>query len=169
MKKPLSIVLIVIALAGGWHSGAIARTGEHYARPFYETPDALIVRLELRRPDGTPELLLASDASWSVSDQGPLRYSDLYMGEMFDGTRDEVPPGIPAKEVAIGLAPDNKPFEAVVALENGYVKSNESCLTAREGVFTAGDCRTKQIRQVVTATADGASAALAACRYLDRL
>lgn len=70
--------------------------------------------------------------------------------------------------VAIGLAPDNKAFENLTALDNvGYVISNETCTTDTEGVFVAGDCRTKQIRQITTATADGAVAALAACSYID--
>ena len=47
-----------------------------------------------------------------------------------------------------------------------YVKSDEKCLTKTEGVFTAGDCRTKSVRQIATAVADGAVAALAACEYI---
>ncbi|MBE6737727.1 MAG: FAD-binding protein [Ruminococcaceae bacterium] len=70
--------------------------------------------------------------------------------------------------VAIGLAPDNKAFENMTALDKtGYVIANETCTTDTEGVFVAGDCRTKQIRQITTATADGAVAALAACSYID--
>ena len=71
--------------------------------------------------------------------------------------------------VAIGLAPDNAPFEGLVDLDRGYVSAGEACTTSAEGVFTAGDCRTKSIRQVATAIADGAVAALAACRYIDSL
>ena len=71
--------------------------------------------------------------------------------------------------VAIGQQPENEAFSPLTKLdETGYIQSDERCLTDTAGVFAAGDCRTKQIRQVVTATADGASAALAACRYLDR-
>ncbi len=70
--------------------------------------------------------------------------------------------------VAIGLAPDNKAFENMAKLDNyGYVSATETCTTGTEGVFVAGDCRTKQIRQITTATADGAVAALAACAYID--
>ena len=72
--------------------------------------------------------------------------------------------------VAIGQVPENKPFENLTALNDyGYITAGENCLTDTEGVFVAGDCRTKQIRQITTATADGAVAALAACRYLDNL
>ena len=72
--------------------------------------------------------------------------------------------------VAIGQKPENQPFSEVAKInEYGYIVADESCLTEVEGVFVAGDCRTKEIRQVTTATADGAVAALAACRYIDGL
>lgn len=70
--------------------------------------------------------------------------------------------------VAIGLIPNNKIFEEIAGLDEwGYIDSDESCLTRTEGVFVAGDCRKKQIRQITTAAADGSVAALAACRYID--
>ncbi len=72
--------------------------------------------------------------------------------------------------VAIGHAPENGAFESITRLDNyGYIVADEGCLTDTEGVFVAGDCRTKNVRQVTTATADGAVAALAACRYLESL
>lgn len=68
--------------------------------------------------------------------------------------------------VAIGLKPDNEAFSNVVSLDKaGYIISDENCVLG-DGLFVAGDCRTKGIRQITTAVADGASAALAACRYL---
>lgn len=70
--------------------------------------------------------------------------------------------------VAIGQQPENEAFAAFSKLDDyGYIIADETCKTDTDGIFVAGDCRTKGIRQVVTATADGASAALAACRYLD--
>ncbi len=69
--------------------------------------------------------------------------------------------------VAIGLEPKNEPFEALASLNDaGYIVSDETCVTGTPGVFVAGDCRTKNVRQIATAVADGASAALAAVRYL---
>ena len=50
----------------------------------------------------------------------------------------------------------------------GHIISDESCTTRTPGVYAAGDCRTKSIRQIVTAAGDGAVAALAACRYLEQ-
>lgn len=71
--------------------------------------------------------------------------------------------------VAIGLEPDNERFAELAKLnEYGYFDSDESCTTGADGIFAAGDCRSKAIRQITTATADGAVAALAACKYIDR-
>ena len=72
--------------------------------------------------------------------------------------------------VAIGLIPNNSAFADIAGLDDwGYIDSDESCLTKTAGVFVAGDCRKKQIRQITTAAADGSVAALAACRYIDSL
>ena len=70
--------------------------------------------------------------------------------------------------VAIGLIPENDAFKDVTELNSyGYFDSDERCLTKTEGLFVAGDCRSKTLRQVVTASADGAMAAVAACRHLE--
>ena len=72
--------------------------------------------------------------------------------------------------VAIGLIPENEPFRDLAELnEYGYFASDEQCLTRTPGIFVAGDCRSKRIRQLTTAAADGATAALAACRYIDQM
>ena len=70
--------------------------------------------------------------------------------------------------LAVGLQPENEPFAQLAKLNDwGYFDSGEDCCTATLGLFVAGDCRSKRIRQVVTAAGDGAIAAMAACRYLD--
>ena len=72
--------------------------------------------------------------------------------------------------VAIGLIPQNGIFKNVLELnEYGYAAAGEDCRAKAKGVFVAGDCRSKRIRQVATAMADGAVAALAACDYVDNL
>ena len=69
--------------------------------------------------------------------------------------------------VAIGLIPATEFIKDTVKLDSyGYIEAHESCRTDIEGVFAAGDCRSKEVRQITTACADGASAALAACRYI---
>ena len=85
-----------------------------------------------------------------------------------DGSETTLP--VTAVFVAIGQVPENEPFSALCELDGrGYIASGEDCLTKTPGVFVAGDCRQKAIRQVTTAPADGAVAALAACRYLDSM
>ncbi len=72
--------------------------------------------------------------------------------------------------VAIGLIPQNEIVADLISLNSwGYVDAGENCLTDKKGIFAAGDCRSKRIRQVATACADGAVAALAACDYVDSL
>lgn len=68
--------------------------------------------------------------------------------------------------VAIGLLPENEMFKELVTLENGYILAGEDTHTSREGIYAAGDTRTKTLRQVVTAAADGAMAATEAEKYL---
>lgn len=71
--------------------------------------------------------------------------------------------------VAIGHTPDNGIFKEYIDLDAaGYADAAEDCLTKTAGVFVAGDCRKKSVRQLTTAAADGSVAALAACAYLDR-
>lgn len=71
--------------------------------------------------------------------------------------------------VAIGLIPENDAFSKLVPLNSyGYIDSGEDCETGRPGFFAAGDCRRKEVRQLTTASADGAVAALNACKYIDR-
>lgn len=68
--------------------------------------------------------------------------------------------------VAIGQIPQNERFAQLVKLDdNGFILAAEDCMTSCPGVFAAGDCRTKEVRQLTTAAADGAVAALAACKY----
>lgn len=70
--------------------------------------------------------------------------------------------------LAVGLVPENEAFAQVAKLDDrGYFQASEDCLTQTPGVFVAGDCRQKHIRQVTTAAADGAIAALAAVRYVE--
>ena len=95
-------------------------------------------------------------------------FSGITVERTVDGTRTEL--ALDGMFVAIGLVPENEAFAKLAELnEVGYFDADESCRTATKGVFVAGDCRSKAIRQVSTATADGAVAALNACRYIDEL
>lgn len=72
--------------------------------------------------------------------------------------------------IAIGQQPHNGAFAELVKLdEQGYIVAGEDCKTSAEGVFVAGDCRTKSVRQCTTAVADGAVAGLAAAAWADKI
>lgn len=72
--------------------------------------------------------------------------------------------------VCIGHVPANEAFKNLVSLDaDGFIVAGEDCKTGCDGVFVAGDCRTKKARQLVTAAADGAVASINACAYIDSL
>jgi thioredoxin reductase (NADPH) len=70
--------------------------------------------------------------------------------------------------IAIGQRPDNKAFFEVKTDKSGFIESDETCRTNIEGVFAAGDCRTKDLRQIITAASDGAVSAVNAVKYLKK-
>lgn len=85
-----------------------------------------------------------------------------------DGREEDLP--VDGLFLAVGLIPQNEAFRNLLTLDSrGYIVAGEDTLTAAPGIFAAGDCRTKRIRQVATAAADGAVAALAARDYIDAL
>ncbi len=95
-------------------------------------------------------------------------FSGITLKKVADGSETELE--LDGMFVAIGLQPENSAFADVTELnEQGYISANETCLTKTNGIFVAGDCRTKAIRQVATAASDGAVAAISACRYIDGL
>lgn len=68
--------------------------------------------------------------------------------------------------VAIGKIPNTSILRGTIDMDdNGYIKANEDCKTNVSGVFVAGDCRTKNVRQLTTAVSDGTIAALSAVEY----
>ena len=70
--------------------------------------------------------------------------------------------------IAIGLVSQNDFIKDDVNMDKyGYIDSNNECETNLEGVFVAGDCRSKRIRQITTATSDGSVAAINAIKYLN--
>ena len=68
--------------------------------------------------------------------------------------------------IAVGIVPESKSFPFLKTDERGYVLADETCETTVPGVYAAGDVRKKQLRQVITAVADGANAVESAVRYL---
>ena len=68
--------------------------------------------------------------------------------------------------IAVGISPESRAFEGLVEMDHGYIKAGEDGVTSVPGIFAAGDVRTKPLRQIVTAAADGANAVTSAERYL---
>ena len=98
--------------------------------------------------------------------KGELRLSSLLLQNT--ETKEERELVVAGAFEAIGSIPQNAAFEGLVPLDDdGYFAVGDDCTTAEKGVFVAGDCRAKRIRQLTTATADGTVAALAAIEYLD--
>ena len=71
--------------------------------------------------------------------------------------------------VAVGQIPENENFKKMINIDNaGYIIAGEDCTTNIPGIFVAGDNRTKELRQLVTATSDGAIAASKAIKYISK-
>ncbi len=68
--------------------------------------------------------------------------------------------------IAVGIIPESEPFQNLVEMEGGYIKAGEDGVTSAPGIFAAGDVRTKSLRQIITAAADGANAVASVERYL---
>ena len=95
---------------------------------------------------------------------------DVFLGITVQRKDESYPLTLDGMFVAIGLIPQNEKFANLLTLNKwGYADYDEGCTTENKGIYVAGDCRAKQIRQVTTAVSDGAIAALAACKYLDSI
>ncbi|MBQ2618395.1 MAG: FAD-dependent oxidoreductase [Oscillospiraceae bacterium] len=126
------------------------------------TGEQKMVDLVLSRPN--VEILYSTVC---VGYLGEAALTGLRLQNTLSGAETEL--AVDGAFLAIGTEPENLAYAALAPLnEAGYIKADESCTTPTPGIFAAGDCRTKAWRQVATAVADGAAAALNACRYLDR-
>lgn len=101
-----------------------------------------------------------------------FKYDENLTGLVFENTIDKNKLELNVKGcfIAIGQIPENNAFKNIVDLDkDGYFTCNENLETKTSGVFVAGDCRTKKIRQLTTAVADGAIASVGAVAYIDKL
>ena len=124
------------------------------------TGEARLVKVLESKPN--VEVITGTVVSGIISEGGTFKGIKI---KGADGEKELICDGM---FIAIGLIPENAPFAELCELNDyGYFDTDESCETKTAGIFVAGDCRSKRIRQVTTASADGAVAALAACRYID--
>lgn len=110
------------------------------------------------------EIIYSTVVSEYITENGELKGLKLHN----DATGEDSQIAVDGTFLAVGLMPENDAFAHLAGLNDwGYFDSGEDCTTKTPGLFVAGDCRSKTIRQVVTAAGDGAIAAMAACRYID--
>ena len=102
----------------------------------------------------------------SVADSilGDGKVERLVISNVKTGEKQELP--VQGVFIAVGITPESSAFAGLVEMENGYIKAGEDGKTSASGIFAAGDVRTKQLRQIITAAADGANAVTSAERYL---
>lgn len=96
--------------------------------------------------------------------QGESRVERLKLRQVKEGTDSVL--AVDGVFIAVGITPNTQAFEGLVQMEHGYLLAGEDGVTSVPGIFAAGDVRTKQLRQIVTAAADGANALTSAERYL---
>lgn len=161
----------VVAVAGGgdsalqsalYLSGICEKVYLIHRRDRYRAEPAYVQTLEEKK---NVEPLLG----WNVTglkEEKPL--SGIELTHAATGEKKDLE--VSALFVAIGQEPDNAPFAKLAALDPyGYFDAGENCLTGTPGVFVAGDCRNKTLRQLTTAAADGSVAAVAACNWLNSI
>lgn len=96
--------------------------------------------------------------------KGEPKLSSVILENREDGSEKELT--VDGLFVAIGQEPATASFKDLVTLSGGYIEAGEDCKTNVPGIFAAGDGRTKKVRQLTTACADGAVAALAAVDFI---
>ena len=127
-------------------------------------------RNELRAAKSLQENLLSLDnveVIWdTVADSinGDGMVKSLSLTNVKNGQKREV--DVQGVFIAVGISPESRAFEGLVDMDHGYIRAGEDTVTSAPGIFAAGDVRTKPLRQIITAAADGANAITSVERYL---
>ena len=127
-------------------------------------------RNELRAAKSLQENLLSLDnveVIWdTVADSinGDGMVKSLSLTNVKNGQKRELE--VQGVFIAVGITPESRAFEGLVDMDHGYIRAGEDTVTSAPGIFAAGDVRTKPLRQIITAAADGANAITSVERYL---
>ena len=127
-------------------------------------------RNELRAAKSLQENLLSLDnveVIWdTVADSinGDGMVKSLSLTNVKNGQQREL--DVQGVFIAVGITPESRAFEGLVDMDHGYIRAGEDTVTSAPGIFAAGDVRTKPLRQIITAAADGANAITSVERYL---
>ncbi len=154
-----------VAVAGG---GNAAVEDAQFLAGYCRTVYVIHRRGRFRAHEAEVKLMLSHD---NVKPVMNARVVALRGGDRLNGVAIESEDGgvselaVSGLFIAVGRTPDSGAFAPLVELDrDGYIAAGEDCVTSSSDVFAAGDCRTKSVRQLVTAAADGAVAGLAAAR-----
>ena len=140
-------------------SGYCSKVYLIHRRDEFRGEDNIVKRLEKKE---NVEFILSAAVKEIV---GENMVEKLILNHKKTGEETELP--VAGVFIAVGQIPQNDAFADVVRLDgSGFILAAEDCMTSHPGIFAAGDCRTKEVRQLTTAAADGAVAALAACKYI---
>ena len=140
-------------------SGYCSKVYLIHRRDEFRGENNIVKRLEKKE---NVEFILSATVKEIV---GENMVEKLILNHKKTGEESELP--VAGVFVAVGQIPQNDMFADVVRLDgSGFILAAEDCMTSAPGIFAAGDCRTKELRQLTTAAADGAVAALAACKYI---
>ena len=130
-----------------------------HRRDEFRGEDSIVKRLEGKE---NVEFILSATVKEIIGDQS---VEGLALNNK--KTEEEFKLDVSGVFIAVGQIPKNEIFADVVKLDaDGFILAAEDCITSHPGIFAAGDCRTKEVRQLTTAAADGAVAALAACKFI---
>ncbi len=127
-------------------------------------------RNELRGAKSLQEKVFAQDNITVIWDSvvekinGGMKVDSLSVKNVKTGEVSEL--AVNGVFIAVGITPNSQPYEGLVEMDHGYICADESGTTSVPGIFAAGDVRTKPLRQIITAAADGANAVTSAERYL---
>lgn len=127
-------------------------------------------RNELRAAKSLQENLLSLDnveVIWdTVADSinGDGMVKSLSLTNVKNGQKREL--DVQGVFIAVGITPESRAFEGLMDMDHGYIRAGEDTVTSAPGIFAAGDVRTKPLRQIITAAADGANAITSVERYL---
>lgn len=127
-------------------------------------------RNELRGAKSLQEKLLALDNVTVLWDsvvetiEGEDKVESLQLKNVKTGKASSLP--VAGVFIAVGITPNSQPYTGLVDMDHGYVKADETGVTSVPGIYAVGDVRTKQLRQIVTAVADGANAITSVEHYL---
>ena len=134
-----------------------------HRRDEFRGDPVLVRQLEKRE---NVSFLLSSTVNGLVAEEDEL--AGIIAEDLKTGIEHQIP--VKGLFIAIGQIPQTEAFRGLVETDGaGYIKAGENCETNVSGIFAAGDCRSKEVRQLTTAAADGAVAALAACKYLTEM